>query len=79
MIVYSNRARRDLDGLPAAEAKRIVDRLTAMAGGSASDVKKLRGHNEYRLRVGKYRVLFDRTGNDIIVQRVAHRKDVYRR
>jgi len=33
----------------------------------------------YRFRIGDYRVIFDLDGNKIIVLRVGHRKDIYRR
>jgi len=34
---------------------------------------------EYRFRIGDYRVIFDLKGDDIVVLRVGHRKDIYRR
>jgi len=44
-------------------------------------VKKLRGENAYRLRVGDYRVVY--TINDrvvlVIIIRVGHRRDIYLR
>jgi len=67
-----------LDGLRTGEAARIVARLEAMTAGAPSDVKKLKGGADYRLRVGQYRALFRRDGKDIVVTRIAHRKDVYR-
>jgi len=43
------------------------------------DVKKLKGsRNEYRLRVGDYRVLFDLEGRTATVYAVGNRKDIYR-
>jgi len=41
-------------------------------------LKKLKGSkNEYRLRVGGYRVLFEQEGNRIVVYTVGPRKDIY--
>jgi len=34
---------------------------------------------EYSLRVGTYRILYVIQGDDVIVETVRHRKDVYRR
>jgi mRNA interferase RelE/StbE len=79
MIIYKDRARRELDRLPAADAEGIAERLAALAAGAVSDVKKLSGRESYRLRVGRYRVLFNRRGGDIVVERIADRKDAYRR
>ncbi|MFO7537161.1 MAG: type II toxin-antitoxin system RelE/ParE family toxin [Chloroflexota bacterium] len=33
---------------------------------------------EYRLRVGDYRVLFEIEGNQVVIYRIRHRKDVYK-
>ena len=32
----------------------------------------------YRFRIGEYRVIFDFEGEDIVVLRVGHRRDIYR-
>ena len=45
----------------------------------AGSVKKLKGsRNEYRLRVGDYRVLFELEGRTVTVYAVGNRKDIYR-
>ncbi len=33
----------------------------------------------YRFRIGDYRVVFDLEGEEIVVLRVGHRKDIYKR
>lgn len=33
----------------------------------------------YRFRIGDYRVIFDLEGNEIVVLRVGHRREIYRR
>lgn len=33
----------------------------------------------YRFRIGDYRVIFDREEDGILILRVGHRKDIYRR
>ncbi|MCK4791223.1 MAG: type II toxin-antitoxin system RelE/ParE family toxin [Desulfobacteraceae bacterium] len=33
----------------------------------------------YRFRIGDYRVIFDIEGEEIVVLRVGHRKDIYRK
>jgi mRNA interferase RelE/StbE len=33
----------------------------------------------YRFRIGDYRVIFDIEGDEIVVLRVGHRKEIYRR
>ena len=46
---------------------RYAERLTDPALGS------------YRFRIGDYRVVFDIEGSDIVVLRVGHRKELYKR
>jgi len=44
------------------------------------DVKQLTNFTpEYRLRVGDYRVLFEIEGAKIVVYRVRHRREAYRK
>jgi len=46
----------------------------------AGDVKRLTNFTpEYRLRVGDYRVLFEIEDGTIIVYRVRHRREAYRK
>jgi len=33
----------------------------------------------YRFRIGDYRAIFDLEGNEIVVLRVGHRRDIYKR
>jgi mRNA interferase RelE/StbE len=45
----------------------------------SGDIKKLKGsRNQYRLRVGNYRVLFELEGDTITVYALGHRKDIYK-
>jgi mRNA interferase RelE/StbE len=44
-----------------------------------SQVKKLRGHEDYyRVRLGDYRLGLKLTGLDVTFMRLLHRKDIYR-
>jgi len=73
-IVVTPRAERDLRGLSARDLVRIktgIDSLTAFP--TQGDLSKLRGReNEWRLRVGDWRVLFelDRANRVIVILRV---------
>jgi mRNA interferase RelE/StbE len=33
----------------------------------------------YRFRIGDYRVIFDIEGNDVVVLRVGHRREIYKK
>lgn len=64
--------------LPDDVRRQIGFRLHQMQQNLTGDVKKLRGSkNEYRLRVGSHRVLFELEGRRIVVYDVGKRKDIY--
>ena len=74
-------ARRDLRGLPANVSRRIGEALGRMAETGHGDVVKMRGRDqEWRLRVGDYRVrlTFEFPSQTIRVLRVRHRREAYR-
>jgi len=81
-IVYLKRsAEKDLDHLDSRIHDRIVKRLLSLQEDPRPPtVKKLRNREEYRLRVGDYRILYtiDESAKKIEVVAVGHRRDVYR-
>jgi mRNA-degrading endonuclease RelE of RelBE toxin-antitoxin system len=56
----------------------ILAAVRSFATGGVADVKKLRGRPDYRLRVGRYRVIYTLTNGEFLVLRVLYRKDAYR-
>ncbi|WP_440996076.1 type II toxin-antitoxin system RelE family toxin [Arhodomonas sp. SL1] len=63
-IEWTRRATKDAAHLDAADRRRVVTAVGTLADWPACrgtvDVKALKGHtHQYRLRVGRYRVLFD--------------------
>ena len=72
-------AKTELRKLPEAVRREIGYRLHLLQQEFSGDVKKLKGsRNEYRLRVGNYRVLFELVGKRIVVYTLGQRKDIYR-
>jgi mRNA interferase RelE/StbE len=72
-------ARARLQALPEGIRRQIGFRLHLLQQDFSGDVKKLTGSkNEYRLRVGDYRVLFELVGKRIVVFTLGPRKDIYR-
>ena len=62
------------------------ERVRSAIDGLATDPRpagcvKLAGRDDYRVRVGEYRVVYavDDAERVVIVARIAHRRDVYRR
>jgi mRNA interferase RelE/StbE len=79
--VFTGRARRDLQRLDPPIQRRIVDALDRLTGEPpAGDVVKLTGvEGEWRLRVGDWRVRFQRDSSGVIhVLRVLPRGRAYR-
>jgi mRNA interferase RelE/StbE len=77
-VDFKPRALKDLKGLPEATRRRIIEKVEALQNDLAGDVKRLTNFTpEYRLRVGKYRVLFEVDGAEVVIYRVLHRKDAY--
>jgi len=70
---------KDLKNIPKSEAEKIVKALKKLEDGLSGDIKQLTNFTpEYRLRVGKYRVLFETQESRIIVYRVKHRREAYK-
>jgi mRNA interferase RelE/StbE len=81
-VVFTRSARKELQGLPLATARRILSATEKLgANPRPVGVKKLQGAKDlWRLRVGDYRVIYaiDDPRNLVDVRVVRHRKDVYR-
>lgn len=56
--------------------RRIINAINNLPSG---DVKKLQGVNGYRLRVGDFRILFDRDGNITYIEKIDNRGQVYKK
>jgi len=82
-IVVDDRARKDLRRLDPPTRKRILSGVARLAQGAelTGDVKRLQGSNEYRLRVGDWRVRFERQDRQlaIVIVRVLPRGRAYDR
>lgn len=80
-VVFYRRARKELRELPKADRDSVLERLQAYASDPDDPqhaVPALAGEAPVsRLRVGAWRVLFDRTGDRIEVCRVRHRRELY--
>jgi len=75
-IQYSKQALKFLKKQDVPTRKRIVNAIEDLPSG---DVKKLQGKDGYRLRVGDYRIVFNKAGNIIAIQKIDNRGEVYRR
>ena len=74
-IEYSRQAAKFLDRQPQEASERIRIAIEQIPRG---DIVKLRGQDKYRLRVGSYRVIFDRLGRVLYIIKIDNRGDVYK-
>jgi mRNA interferase RelE/StbE len=73
---------KQLSGLPRAEVQRLLERLERIAAAPEErhpNVVPLSGEpGSFRLRQGRWRAVFSIEDGDVILDRVAHRREVYR-
>lgn len=80
-IEFKPSAQRKLAKLPAEVRGAIGSALERFAESGQGDLKKMQGTaNDWRLRVGDYRVIFRREADRLVILVVdlGHRRDVYR-
>lgn len=78
-IIWSKKAFEELNKLETLVAKRIAKAVSELANDPfTKDIKKLRGYDWYRLRVGDYRVIFSIEKDIIQVLKIGHRKNIYK-
>jgi mRNA interferase RelE/StbE len=81
-IALTSSAEKELADLPNEFIARILPRLEMLSSTPRpAGCKKLKGgDNEWRLRVGTYRIVYvvDDSARTIDVTRIAHRRDIYR-
>lgn len=78
LVAFLPSAVKDLEDVPLKTAESILARIDRYAEGAPSDIKKLKGRGEFRMRVGDYRVLFVKAGVQVAIHRVLHRREAYR-
>ena len=74
-------AGQEIEALPKQDRRRIVAKITSLSRDPRPPgCEKLSGHEQYRLRQGNYRILYEIQDLHLIVVvvKVGHRRDVYR-
>ena len=81
-ILIKPSAVKEIESIPLKrDRQRIVERIRDLTENPRpSGCEKLSGRDKYRLRQGRYRILYSIEDEDLLVYvvKVAHRKDVYR-
>ncbi len=79
-IKWDERALNELYKLENTISSRICKKVDELKKGFQSkDIKRLKGKDEFRLRIGDYRVLFSLEDDLIIIWKVGHRKNIYKK
>ena len=80
-IVYKRSVQRDLKKLPKAEADRILNEIEQELSKNADTYPVLKGQftGLRKYRIGDYRVIYALLGDDCLVLRIGHRKEVYKK
>ena len=82
-VLLERRAQRDIKKLPAEVFHRIIPSIRALAEDpKPPGCRKIAGSkNDWRIRIGEYRVIYeiDENAEAVKVMRVRHRREVYRK
>ena len=80
-LVYTHRAEKDIKKLEPAIKHQIEKALLKLQDNPLGLSEKLTDPKigTYRFRIGDYRIIFDIEGSDIVILRVGHRKEIYRK
>ncbi len=82
-VVVPQSVVKQIARLPDQVRERVVTKLAELEESPRpSDCRKLETEESlYRLRVGDYRIIYtvDDTNKKVVISRVAHRREVYRR
>ena len=81
-VVFRKSVSRDLRRIPNRDLRRILNTIESLSEDPRpSGIEKLSGQDRYRVRQGSYRIVYEINDDEVvvIVVKVGHRKDVYRR
>ena len=73
-VVFTPRAAKEFDALPAAAQAAVETGLMVYAMHGRGDVKRLHGLGGYRLRIGEYWIFFDEDRTTILTLTVGRRQ-----
>ena len=74
-------AAKEVSEIPKRDRQRVINRITRLAENPRCEgCEKLSGQERYRVRQGRYRILYTISDEEVIVVivKVGHRSDVYR-
>ena len=80
-VVYKKSVSRDLNKLAKAEAARILNQIEKVLSKNPESYPVLKGKfaGLRKFRIGDYRIIYAILEYDVIILRIGHRKEVYRK
>lgn len=80
-LVYTRRAEKDIKKLGSSIKSHIGKALLKLQDNPLLYSEKLSNPElgTYKYRIGDYRVIFDIEDNDLVILRVGHRREIYKR
>jgi mRNA interferase RelE/StbE len=79
-LFFKKSVQKDFDTIPKKELKKILNRIKALAENPCpKGCEKLTGQERYRLRQGRYRIVYSIQDDELTVwvAKVVHRKHIY--
>ena len=80
-VLFKESVWKDFNAVPKRDLKKILKRIEQLSENPrSSGCEKLTGKDRYRLRQGRYRIIYSIQDDELTVWlvKVGHRKDVYR-
>ena len=80
-VFFKKSVEKDFKVIPKKDLKKILNRIKALAEDPRPPgCEKLTGQHRYRLRQGRYRILYSIQDDELTVWvvKVGHRKEIYR-
>ncbi len=80
-IFFRKSVWKDFESIPKKELNRILEEIESLSENPRpSGSQKLSGQERYRIRQGRYRILYSIQDKELTIWivKVGHRKDVYR-
>jgi mRNA interferase RelE/StbE len=80
-VYFKDSVEKDFSTIPKIDLQKILQRIAALAQDPRPPGhEKLTGHERFRVRQGRYRIVYSIQDQDLTVWvvKVGHRKDIYR-
>lgn len=80
-LIIKRSAEKDFKPIPKEDRKRLIMKIRQLSvEPRLVGAEKLKGQEYWRIRQGDYRIVYaiDDTSKTVVVERVGHRKEIYR-